>query len=208
MHENPDWSRWLTGRWVGRVITIVTLGLSAWFLAAQIRDATPTGPLAYAFTWDMFPSFATQSVRRVALGQTAAGDYVVLHPSPWSQFREGVQGDLTRADLDRAGSGFQTLVEAVRRRTRSQRRDDPLVRVLLCEQAWPVKFNLRDDHYTSVLGDAKPIEMPFGEPLPALLAPPAGIPHATWRIVREYAVNERDECSAADDWSPGRTPSP
>jgi len=195
MQANPDWSRWLGSRWIGGCVAIVYLGLSAWFLWAQVRDATPAGPLAYAFTWDMFPSFATQSVRRVALGQTETGQYVVLHPSPWSQFREGVQADLTRADLDRSGGGFQALVESVRRRTRSQRTEDPVVRVLMCEQYWPVKFNLRDEHYIPLLGQGKPAELPFGEPLPAVLAPPPGIPHAAWRVVREYTVDERSERS-------------
>jgi hypothetical protein len=166
------------------------LSLSAWYLTALGLEATPPGFLAYLFTWDMFPGFDTRSVRRVALGRTASGEYVLLHPSPWSQFHEGVAGDLTRADLDRSGMGFQSLVETVRLKTVAQRRDDPLVRVLLCEQSWPVRFNLRDDPYSAWMGEPKPVELLLGAPLPPPLAPPAGVPSATWRILREYPVQE------------------
>ena len=176
--------------WLGLVFAAVYLALALGYLGALALEATPPGFVAYVFTWDMFPGFATRSVRRVALGQTASGDYVVLHPSPWSQFREGVAHDLTRADLDRSGDGFQSLVETVRLRTLAQRRDDPLVRVLLCEQSWPVKYNFRDDHYTRFVGEPKPVEWLLGTPLPPVLAPPEGVPAASWRIVREYAVRE------------------
>lgn len=190
--------------WCGLVGVVGYLALSAGYFAAHSLEATPSGFLAYLFTWDMFPGFTTRSVRRVALGQTASGGYVLLHPSPWSQFHEGVRGDLTRADLDRSGRGFQALVETVRLRTIAQRRDDPLVRVLLCEQSWPVKYNFRDDHYTTWMGEPKPVELPFGEPLPAPLAPPAGVPSAHWRIVREYRVQEA--LGASNTSQPGAGP--
>lgn len=179
--------------WCGLVGVVGYLALSAGYFAAHCVEATPAGFVAYLMTWDMFPGFSTRSVRRVALGQTASGGYLLLHPSPWSQFHEGVAGDLTRADLDRSGIGFQSLVEAVRLRTVDQRCDDPLVRVLLCEQSWPVKFNFRDDHYTTWMGESKPVELPFGGALPVQLAPPAGVPSATWRVVREYRVQEVPE---------------
>lgn len=190
---------WLAGVGVGGY-----LALSAWYFAALALEATPPGFLAYFFTWDMFPGFTTRSVRRVALGRTASGEYVLLHPSPWSQFQEGVSGDLTRADLDRSGMGFQSLVERVRLRTVAQRRGDPLVQVLLCEQSWPVKFNLSDNHYATWMGEPKPEEVSFGEPLPPALAPPAGVPSATWRIVREYRVQEGGESRPAQDRVSGR----
>jgi hypothetical protein len=190
--------------WCGLMGVGGYLALSVWYFAALSLEATPPGFRAYLFTWDMFPGFATRSVRRVALGRTASGEYVVLHPSPWSQFREGVAGDLTRADLDRSGAGFQSLVETVRLKTVAQRRDDPLVRVLLCEQSWPVRFNFRDDHYATWMGEPKPVELPFGAPLPELLAPPAGVPSANWRIVREYLVQEAAESHPTPQRAPDR----
>jgi hypothetical protein len=194
--------------WCGLVGVVGYLGLSAGYFAALCVEATPPGFLAYLLTWDMFPGFASRSVRRVALGQTASGEYVLLHPSPWSQFHEGVRGDLTRADLDRAGMGFQAVVETVRLRTVAQRRDDPLVRVLLCEQSWPVKFNFRDDHYISWMGEPKPVELPFGVPLPEPLAPPAGVPAANWRIVREYPVREAAVPNPTPNPATGGAPGP
>jgi hypothetical protein len=192
--------------WLGLVFAVAYLALSLGYLGALVLEATPPGFVAYVFTWDMFPGFATRSVRRVALGQTASGDYVVLHPSPWSQFREGVGHDLTRVDLDRSGVGLQSLVETVRLRTLAQRRDNPIVRVLLCEQSWPVKFNFRDDHYTAWTGEPKPVEWLLGEPLPPVLAPPAGVPSATWRILREYPVQEPSEVDHTSEPSRGIAP--
>jgi hypothetical protein len=192
--------------WLGLVFAAVYLTLSVGYLAALAMEATPPGFVAYLFTWDMFPGFATRSVRRVALGQTASGDYLLLHPSPWSQFREGVERDLTRADLDRSGVGFQSLVETVRLKTLSQRSDSPLVRVLLCEQSWPVKFNFRDEQYATWMGEPKPVEWLLGEPLPPDLAPPTGVPSATWRIIREYPVQEASGSIPTSAPPPGNPP--
>ncbi len=189
------------------VYVVVSLG----WLGVNLLGTSPGGKFGYFFTWDMFPHFQTESVRRVAIGQTRAGAFVLLHPSDRQQFREGVAGDLTRVDLDRGGRYFRTIVERVRQETQSERRSDPLVRVLLFEQFWPAKFNLSDRDYERWMGSPKPFEG-IGPPattdrrltpeneatgqasvVRSIADPPAGVPRATWRLRLEYTVDESTE---------------
>lgn len=161
------------------------------YLGMSFLGLSPTGPAAYCFTWDMFPHFQSESRRRVAIGRTRNGRYILLHPSDHQQFRQGVDADLTRADLERSGRCFQSIVESVRLRTRSQRRSDPLVAVLLFEQSWPVKYNLPDRDYMRWMGEPKPNDAGFSQAAePSIADPPAGIPRAAWRLRLEYSVDE------------------
>ncbi|MCY2962245.1 MAG: hypothetical protein NT069_01100 [Planctomycetota bacterium] len=195
------------------VYVVVSLG----WLGVNLLGISPGGKFAYCFTWDMFPHFQTESVRRVAIGQTRSGEFVLLHPSDRQQFREGVAGDLTRVDLDRGGWYFRTIVERVRQETQSERRSDPLVKIYLFEQFWPVKFNLSDRDYERWMGAPKPFER-IGLPAmtdrrltleneatgPASVSrsiadPPSGVPRATWRLRLEYGVDESTEVDESTD---------
>lgn len=184
-----------TSRWRLLVAT-VWLGISAVMLLAHGLglDALAPPALRYALTWDMYPHFATESLRRVALGQTRSGRVLVLHPSASQQFRQGVHGDLTRVELDRGGAWFQTVVEQTRRATAPQHRADPIVRVWLCEQRWPVRFNLSDRDYERWWGGAKPADATLfpGQGGRSLASAPPGIARSAWRVIREYAVVESD----------------
>ena len=112
-------------------------------------------PVSYFFTWDMFPSYYTESSRRVAVGRTASGRYLELHPSPLQQYRGGVHGDLTRVELERRGVFYPAAVEQALNRGH-QDANDPLQQVWLFEQYWPTKFNYPDDLYASWWGSRKP----------------------------------------------------
>lgn len=162
---------------------------SAVFLALHALGLTPGGALSYTFTWDMFPGFQSSSTRRVAIGITAAGQAVLLHPSDRQQFREGLSGDMSRPDLERSARHFRSVAETVRLQTASQEAADPVVNVLLCEQFWPTKFNFSDRDYARWMGAAKPSSLRTGSGAAAeLLDPPPGIPWASWRVLQEYTV--------------------
>ncbi|HLJ12716.1 MAG TPA: hypothetical protein VKU82_16085 [Planctomycetaceae bacterium] len=113
-------------------------------------------PIAYFFTWDMFPSYDSQSFRRIALGKTATGKYVRLQPSSLQQYRGGVHGDLTRVDIERRGLFYRSAVMQSLKSTFAIQEHDPVARIFLFEEYWPAKFNYPDDLYKHWSGDEKP----------------------------------------------------
>ena len=129
--------------------------LGGFLLQSVLGDAAPF-PLSYFFTWDMFPSHNTRSLRRVAVGRTAAGKYVQLHPSPFQQHRAGVHGDLTHVDLDARGLAYRDSVEQVVRLSGANRLFDPVTHVYLFEKYWPAKYNYPADLYEAWAGAPKP----------------------------------------------------
>ncbi|HEY2250216.1 MAG TPA: hypothetical protein VGH74_04105 [Planctomycetaceae bacterium] len=131
------------------------LAAHAGFLLQSALGDSGLFPVSYFFTWDMFPSYYTESSRRVAVGRTAAGRYFTLHPSRFQQYRGGVHGDLTRVELERRGVFYPAAVEQMLQRSRLDP-DDPLQEVWLFEQYWPAKFNYPDDLYESWWGSPKP----------------------------------------------------
>jgi hypothetical protein len=138
---------------VGLVVYLAALG--GFLLQSVVGDAAPF-PLSYFFTWDMFPSHNTRSLRRVAVGRTAAGKYLQVHPSPFQQYRGGVQGDLTHVDLDGRGLAYREAVEQIVRLSGAIRRSDPVTHIYLFEKSWPCKFNYPADLYEAWAGAPKP----------------------------------------------------
>src|SRR5262245_28566470 len=102
------------GRWraAGALLLISAyLAATAWFLWKHMLGDSVSHPIAYFFTWDMFPGYYTESLKRFAIGETTSGARLLVHPSPWDQFRGGIRGDLTRIDLERAGLFYRSVVE-------------------------------------------------------------------------------------------------
>src|SRR5260221_11269338 len=58
------------------ILVIAYLAALAGFLCLQALGDSGLAPLSYFFTWDMFPSYSSESSRRVAVGETAAGTFV------------------------------------------------------------------------------------------------------------------------------------
>ena len=143
-------------RIAARIAIFVYLGALCGFLLQTILGDAAPFPLSYFFTWDMFPSHNTRSLRRVAIGRTAAGKYLELHPSPFQQYRGGVHGDLTRVELDARGLGYRDAVERVVTLSGATRLSDPVTHVYLFEKYWPSKFNFPADLYEAWAGAPKP----------------------------------------------------
>lgn len=132
------------------------LGVSAFFLLRYaVGDLLPH-PVAYFFTWDMFPGHYCESTRKVAVGRTIGGKYVQLVPGARDQNREGIRGDLTRLDLDRTSRDFRRMSETALKCNVASQAEDPIAHVYLFEKYWPNKFNLPDDLYVSFAGEPKP----------------------------------------------------
>jgi hypothetical protein len=167
-------------RIAARIGVVVYLGaLCGFLLQTVLGDAAPF-PLSYFFTWDMFPSHNTRSLRRVAIGRTAAGKHIQLHPSPFQQYRGGVHGDLTHVDLDARGLAYRDSVEQIVRLTGASRLPDPVAHVYLFEKSWPAKFNYPADLYEAWARTPKP-------------------DRAAWRLIDEFDVTAAGSRSGRPD---------
>ena len=170
---------------LGSLVIAVSIGINACYLARNIMGDVSSDPLAYFFTWDMFPGYGCTSQRRMALGRTASGGYVQLYPAFGQQFRRGVQrlpvlpgvadggdpGGYARADLDRSGLRFRQLVDHELRRAAAQLQSDPVEHVYSLEVYWAKRLNLPGDLYESRSGSPKREER-------------------YWRVVDDYEVDD------------------
>jgi len=111
---------------------------------------------AYFWTWDMYPGYDAESVRRLVVAETDEGRYVRLFPSPRHRFRWGLNGDKTRLDLDRRTTHLRRVVEDELSRGRRLDTEERVTRVYAVEQYWPVRFNLDDDLYRAVYDEPNP----------------------------------------------------
>jgi hypothetical protein len=152
--------------WLALSIYLAALG---GFLLQSVVGDTALFPLSYFFKWDMFPSYNTRGLRRVAIGKTAAGKYLQLHPGPFEQYRGGVHCDLTHVDLDARGLYYRTAVEQTLQRSGAGTSADRVAHVYLFEKLWPAKFNYPADLYEAWSGSPKPAR-------------------ATWRLIDEFDV--------------------
>jgi hypothetical protein len=129
--------------------------LGGFLLQSALGDAA-LFPVSYFFTWDMFPSYYSESSRRVAVGKTNAGRYLQLHPSPREQYRGGVHGDLTRVELERRGFFYRAAVERSIEANAERELPDPIAHVFLFEKFWPAKFNYPADLYEAWSARSRP----------------------------------------------------
>ncbi len=171
---------------LSRRLLIVTAMLlyfvvTVWFLGRHAVGDSVGGPLAYLFTWDMFPNYPAWSARRVALVETESGQYFQILPSRHEQYRRGSQRTHSRLDLPRNDDAFRQAAEVALNDFRKSQAatDNPPTYVFLLEQFWPVRFNLPDDLYQAAYETENPRRK-------------------SWRIVDESAVGPNGEL----EWLP------
>jgi hypothetical protein len=151
---------------------ILYLAAIAGFLLQSVVGDSAFFPLSYFFTWDMFPAHNTKSLRRVAVGKTASGRFVHLHPSPREQFRAGMEHDFTRIDLEGRGFFYHTAVEKTAQAASASNPSDPVEHVYLFENYRPAKFNYPPALYEAWSGTPKPNR-------------------TAWRLAEEFDVRAR-----------------
>jgi hypothetical protein len=157
------------------------LGAVGWHFVRHVVEGSGGGAAAYFWTWDMYPHYETESVRRTILGETAEGRFVQLLPDALDRFRWGNHGDATRLDLDRRDPNLKRVVEEALRRDRREPEDpERIVRVLVAERYWPVRFNAA----------RRASDLPPS---------PADEQRSYWRIGAEAEVDEDGSLS----WKPG-----
>ena len=161
--------------WLGTLVYLAALG---GFLIQSALGDPALFPLSYFFTWDMFPSYYSESSRRVAVGESKSGRHLQLHPSPREQYRGGLYGDLTRVELERRGFFYRAAVEQTLKANAKGALSDPIAHVFLFEKYRPAKFNYPADLYEAWSGTRRP-------------------DRAAWRLVGEFDAASPDRAAHA-----------
>ena len=139
-------------------LVFITLYLAsiAWYFIGHVQGDPGRSAFAYFWTWDMYPHYEAESVRRIVVGRTESGDFVQLLPAGRDRFRWGNQGQATRYDLDRRADHRNALVETAVSRYAETAPYGALRDVFVIDRYWPVRFNLTDGLYESTYGEANP----------------------------------------------------
>jgi hypothetical protein len=140
-----------------RCAAVVTIGayllLTAFYLGRHALGDSPGGPFAYFWTWDMFPNYPTESVRRLAIGETADGSFVTLVPKSTQQFRWGVHNDVTRFDIDRRLPILRQAAADLARDYNASTTSNSIRNIYLADKYWPPKYNLPQPLYQDFYTD-------------------------------------------------------
>jgi hypothetical protein len=171
-------------RFAAILFIVAYLLLTAIYLGRHAVGDSLGHPFGYFWTWNMFPNYPTESVRRWAVGETAGGAYVKLLPNSAHQFRWGVHNDATRFDIDRRPSFFRrATLDAIERRN-ALVPDDPIRHVYLAEQYWPQKLNLPGALYRGFYHDEVTGKVYWATPLETAEVPA----RIYWRVLEEANV--------------------
>lgn len=145
------------------------LGVTVFFQYFRIVGDAVQTPLAYFWTWDMFPNYDCFSVRSVGVARTASGRYVRLFPGPTERFRWGAADALSRTD--RYPEAGARLIRNIIARRGDADSTDRIVHAYLIEQYWPVSFNYPPPIFESL----------YDRPRPE---------RRYWRVLREWDVSD------------------
>lgn len=151
---------------------IAYLATTGWFLLRQMAGRPGRSAWAYGWTWDMFPSYETESVRRRVLVQDRDGRAWQLVPGEHDRFRWGNHGDAARIDLDRRMETTRPVTESAFARW-SASHDAAGGRVLVVERYLPLSQNVDRPQTLDTIGE--------------------GEPRWSWRIVTQARVADHSE---------------
>jgi hypothetical protein len=129
---------------------------TAWFTLRHVLGDSLSHPVAYFFTWDMFPGYVTESSRRMVVGHTQDERFVKLLPSESHRFRWGINNEVSRLDVDRNAKNLEWAIEQSVGEYNDAHSKSPIKSVLIVEQYWPSRFNLPDDLHREHYGEPNP----------------------------------------------------
>jgi len=151
-------TRW---KWWGRRIVIALfcvgyLGVTGYFAGRHLLGDSLSHELAYFFTWDMFPGYATESSRRKVVGLTRDDRFVQVLPARWHRYRTGINGAVSRIDIDKQPENLTPTLQRLVSEYNRRHPEAPIEHAVIVEEYWPHRFNLPDDLYEDVYGEPNP----------------------------------------------------
>lgn len=135
--------------WAKCVIGTYLTALSVGIVCHAMNYGLGSHPAMYFFVWDMFCGWAAQEVRYHLVAEGESGNFYRLSPPPWNTFAP--YGDLDRDQYDVVGNCHARIAVNTLRHTEHE----PMVRVLLIEEAWPKKYNLSDNAWAMRFDEPK-----------------------------------------------------
>jgi len=137
--------RWLAKLTIGVYLTALAAGIAG----HAMNFGTSAHPAIYYFVWDMFCGWSAHEVRYHLIAEGESGAHYRLSPAPWSTFAP--YGDLERDQYDAMGNAHAKIAMNTLRHTDHE----PIVRILLIEEAWPKKYNLPDHLWAARFDEPK-----------------------------------------------------
>lgn len=123
--------------------------LTAGLFAHTLSKGAASHPVMYYLVWDMFCGWGSYSTRVHMVAEGASGTYYELTPTPWGDFTP--YGTVARRNYDRLGVYTPRFAQNILRHTKHE----PIARVLVIEELWPKKYNIRDDVWARLHNEPK-----------------------------------------------------
>jgi hypothetical protein len=127
--------RWISHLLIGSYLAALGFGL----FAHAFTFLKTSHPAMYFVVWDMYCGWSAYEQRYHILGEGESGTYYELAPGPWGDF--SAFGSCGRHHYDVFGQFAQRIAD----NTLAHTEHEPILRVLLVEEAWPKKYNLPDE---------------------------------------------------------------
>lgn len=126
--------RWLTHWLIGGYLAALGFGV----FAHAFSFLKTAHPAMYFLVWDMFGGWAAYETRMHVIGEGESGAYYDLAPAPWGEFVP--YGSAGRHHYDVHAQFPLRLAE----NTLAHTQHEPILRILVVDEAWPKKYNLPD----------------------------------------------------------------
>lgn len=96
-------------------------------------------PVMYFLVWDMYSGWCAFETRQHVLAQGQSGQYYEVLPAPWGAFQPF--GTVDRQHYDVRMNFVPQMAAFVLQHTEHE----PILRIVIVEEAWCKKYNLSDD---------------------------------------------------------------
>ncbi len=121
------------------LIICTYLGSLGWgVLSLTFSYGNVSHPVMYYLVWDMFCGWSGYETRTHIVAEGESGDYYLLNPAPWGEFRP--YGPADRPDYDNFAVHAMPLAEYVLSRTEHE----PMQRIYVIEENWSKRYNRPD----------------------------------------------------------------
>ena len=139
-------------RWLACIAIFAYLGALASGIACQtLSTGASSHPAMYFVVWDMFCGWGAYSNRVHLVAEGESGTYYDISSAPWGDFKPF--GSVSRQNYDLLGIHLPRIARNVLTHTKHE----PITRVLVIEELWPKKYNLRDEVWSQLHNSPKDV---------------------------------------------------